>query len=218
MTSSREALDRLIAACPSFLGATDLYEYMAWSEEEGEPDEYVRAAALAQHLVRLIERREVDELPGVFGIVEEILAEGDQEAVYLIRMGLLESLLNICSHDDVAVDAGDFELLLGAAAREEWRSLSALWERAGARRQVLPRFTESEYLNIKDPNLKLYFRTTKRKLADGTLVTAADVVRYENYVADSTWRAVRVRRASSQVVLLFGVLIVVAIALLLWRY
>jgi hypothetical protein len=215
--SSTEALDRLIAACPSFLGATDLFDYMAWSEEEGEPDEYIRAAALAQHVVRLVERREVDELPSVFALVEEILAEGDPDAVYLIRMGLLESLLNICSHDDVPVDASQFELLLGTEAAEEWHALAALWERAGTHLQEGPRVTEADYLNIDDPNLKLYFRTTKRKLDDGTLVSASDVVRYENYVADNTWRSPRVRRASNRVALLFGLLIALAFAFLLWR-
>ncbi len=217
MISSAEALDRLIAACPSFLGAGDLYEYIAWSEEEGEPDEYIRAAAFAQHLVRLVGRCDVDELPGVFATVEEILADGDPDAVDLLRMGLLESLLNICSHDDVPVDAEQFELLLGAEAAEEWRSLRGLWERAGARLQEGPRVTEADYLEVNDPNLKLYFRTTRRKLADGTLVSLSDVVRYENFVADSTWRSPRVRRAGNRTVLLFGLLIALAFAFLLWR-
>lgn len=217
-TGAAGTLDRLIEACPSFLGATALFGYVTWSEEEDSPDPYVRTAALAQHVVDLVARREVDELPGLFGTVEEVLEQGDRDAVDLVRLGLFESLQNICSHDDVEVDPGSLALLLGPRGSATWREIDELWDAASARATTEgPRVTEADYLGVDDPNLRVYLRTTRRRRADGVLLSGADVLRYEHWVADVTWRSPEARRRANRTALLVGLVLAVAVAIALFR-
>lgn len=217
MRGAEAALDSLIEACPSFFGATDLYEYMAWSEEEDEPDPFLRTAAFAEHLVRLVQRHEVDEMPSVVAAVERVLDEGDTDATELIRVGLIESLQNICSHDDVPVDADDVLTLFGPSAQENWIELDELWEAASIDLQEGPRVTEEHYLGVVDPNLKLYLRTTKRRLPDGALMSMGDVLVYENAVADATWRSPERRRRANRTAIVVGLLLALAVAVAVWR-
>jgi hypothetical protein len=212
-----QALDRLIEACPSFLGAADLYAYMAWSEEEDQPDPFVRVSAFAQHVVRLAETSQVDELPGVFSTVEQLLEEGDPDTVELVRLGLVESLQNICSHDDVKVGADDMMSLLGPAATDVWIELEALWGAASMSLHDVPRASEHDYLHVDDPNLKLYLRMGKRRLPDGSLASATDVVRYETAVADATWRSPGARRKAYVRCLAVGVVLAVCVAIALFH-
>jgi hypothetical protein len=212
-----QALDRLIESCPSFLGATDLYDYMEWSEEEDQPDPFVRVATFAQHVVRLAEAKTVDELPGVFTTIEQLIEEGDPETLELVRLGFIETLQNICSHDDVRVGDDDLLPLLGPAATDVWIELDALWAAASMSLHDVPRASETDYLGVYDPNLKLYLRMGKRRLPDGSLVSASDVVRYETAVADATWRSPRARRRVAVRSLAIGLVLAVAVAIALFH-
>jgi len=212
-----QALDRLIESCPSFLGAGDLYEYMEWSEEEDSPDPFVRIAAFAQHVVRLAEVSRVDELPGVFSTVEQLIEEGDPDTVELVRLGFVESLQNICSHDDVRVTSDTLLPLLGPAATDMWIELDALWAAASFSLHDVPRASERDYLRVDDPNLKLYLRMGKRRLPDGSLVSASDVVRYETAVADATWRSPGARHRAYTRSLLVGMVLAVCVAIALFH-
>jgi hypothetical protein len=217
MISVDQALDRLIEACPSFLGEADLYDYMAWSEEEDQPDPFVRVATFAQHVVRLAEAKTVDELPGVFTTVEQLIEEGDPETAELVRLGFIESLQNICSHDDVRISGDDLLALLGPAATDVWVELEALWAAASMSLHDVPRASETDYLRVDDPNLKLYLRMGKRRLPDGALVSASDVVRYETAVADATGRSPGARRQANVRSLMIGIILAVAIAIALFH-
>jgi hypothetical protein len=217
-TGATETVDRLIEACPSFLGATALFEYVEWSEDEDRADPYVRAAAFSQHVVDRIAARDVDELPGVFATVEDLLDGGDRDTHDLVTMGFFEVLQNICSHDDVTVDVGSVELLLGPRAAEAWIELDQLWASAATRvPSEGPRVTEADYLGVTDPNLKVYLRTTRRKQLDGILLSGADVLRYEHWVADVTWRSPEARRRANRTALLVGLVLAVAVAIALLR-
>lgn len=217
MITVDQALDRLIEACPSFLGAGDLYDYMAWSEEEDTPDPFVRVAAFAQHVVRLVEQGAADELAGVFSTVEQLVEEGDPNTVELVRLGFIESMQNICSHDDVKVSSDTILPLLGPAATDLWIELEALWAAASQSLHDVPRASESDYLRVDDPNLKLYLRIGKRRLPDGSLVSATDVLRYETAVADATWRSPEARRRLNLTSLVIGMIIAVCVAIALFR-
>jgi hypothetical protein len=219
MTTVDQALDRLIESCPSFLGATDLFDYMEWSEEEDQPDPFVRVAAFAQHVVRLAETKQADELPGVFTAVERLIEEGDPDTIELVRLGFVESLQNICSHDDVRIGADDLLALIGPATTDLWIELEALWAAASmSLREDVPRATEADYLRVDDPNLKLYLRLGKRRLPDGSLASATDVVRYETAVNDATGRSPAARRRLTVRSLMIGLVLAVAIAVALFHH
>ena len=218
MITVDQALDRLIESCPSFLGATDLFDYMQWSEEEDQPDPFVRIAAFAQHVVRLAETNRADELPGVFTTVEQLIEEGDPETVELVRLGFVETLQNVCSHDDVRIGADDLLALIGPATTDQWIDLDALWAAAAmSLREDVPRATETDYLRVDDPNLKLYLRLGKRRLPDGSLASATDVVRYETAVADATWRSPEARRQATIRSAMIGLVLAVVIAIALFH-
>jgi hypothetical protein len=178
-----EAMDLLIEGCPSFLGADDLHQFHARFEDEGEPDFFIRIAGFAQHLVTLIEQGTTAELPPTFAAVEQILAEGDDQANELIELGLVEGLQNIVSHRDVPVHAEQVERFLGERARRLWTRLDELWARAGVHAPSSGP-TEDEYDQVSQPDLKLYFRANTRALADGRLVSTGDVLKQEQRAVD----------------------------------
>ncbi|MBI2705271.1 MAG: hypothetical protein HYX32_08295 [Actinobacteria bacterium] len=217
MITVDQALDRLIESCPSFLGATDLYEYMQWSEEEDTPDPFVRVATFAQHVVRLAEAGDADDLPTVFTTLDQLIEEGDPDTVELVRLGFVESLQNICSHEDVKVTANDILPLLGPAATDVWIELEALWAAASQSLHDVPRASEGDYLGVDDPNLKLYLRIGKRRLPNGSLVSATDILRYETAVADATWRSPEARRRVNVTSLVVGLALALALAIAIFR-
>lgn len=207
MIAAEEAIDRLIEACPSFLGAADLYDFMAWSEDEGKPDHYVRAGAFAEHVLRLAEARDVDELPGVFTAVEHLLEEGDADTYDLVAMGLLEPLQNATSHNVHAVSLTQVRELLGPAATQAWDESETLWASASAHPYEGPRVTAAQLDDVDDPNLRLYFLLGRRRMPDGQLVSASDVLQYEQWVADTTWRSPAAWRRNNMRALFIGVVL-----------
>ena len=213
MITAENAIDRLIESCPSFLGAGDLFDFMAWSEDEGKPDAYVRAGAFAEHIYRLIEARDVGELPSVFTTIEHLLEEGDADTYDLVAMGLLEPLQNACSHDDGAVSRDQVRTLLGSAASHAWDESETLWASAASHLHDGPRVTTDLLEDVDDVNLRLYFRLGRRLMNDGTLVSASDVLRYEQWVADITWRSPEARHRNNMRALLVGA--VLALCLLI---
>ena len=211
------ALDRLIESCPSFLGASDLFDYMAWCEEKDAHDPYVRVSAFALHVVRLAEAGDAGDLAAVSSTVDQLLEEGDRDTFELVRLGYIEAMQNACSHDDVKVSPEVAMSLLGPAATDVWIELEALWAAASLSLHEVPRATESDYLKVTDPNLKLYLRIGKRRLPDGPLVSASDVVRYETAVADATWRSPHRRRQLNLTSLILGLILAACLAIALGR-
>jgi hypothetical protein len=134
-----------------------------------------------------------------------------------VRIGFIESLQNICSHDDVGVKADNIMLLLGPAATDIWIELEALWAAASASLHDGPRASEIDYLGVDDPNLKLYLRIGKRRLPDGSLASATDVLRYETAVADATWRSPEARRRMNMTSLIIGLVLAACIAIAMFR-
>ncbi len=215
MITADDAIDRLIESCPSFLGATDLYDFMAWSEDEGKPDVYVRAGAFAEHLYRLVDRRDVSELPSVFTTIDHLLDVGDADTYDLMAMGLLEPLQNACSHDGPDQPSAQIRSLLGTAASQAWGESETLWASTAAHLYDGPRVTTAQLDDLDDVNLRLYFRLGRRRMPDGTLVSAADVLRYEQWMADVTWRSPHARRRTNREALLIGCILAVCILLAL---
>lgn len=179
-----EAFDLLVAACPSFLGAAELDAYLDAFEEADEPDRYVRTSALAHHLVGRLEAGRTEEVAAVGGAAELVLTTGDDDAVELVRMGLFEYLQNICSHDDVLVDADLVPPLLGPAGRQAWHEVDELWVEAGRWADEAGKVTLAEYGAVLDPNLRRYLQSSKRRLPDGMLISATDLVRYQTMLRD----------------------------------
>lgn len=185
MLSQGEAFDLLIDACPSFFASERYDRYVASFEEEDTPDAFVRVGALAHHLVALVADRNVDELPGVFAAVEQVLVEGDEDARELATLGVIEGLQNLCSHPDIGVVPTAFVPLLGQRTLEVWAEQDELWREAGRWRADEPvaSMTDADYAGIGNPELRRYVQLHYRLLPDGTRISANDVVRYQSELA-----------------------------------
>lgn len=183
MIASDEAFDLLAGACPSYFGAEDLDRYVAKFEDPDTPDLFVRTTAFAHHLVSLIAAGRTDEVAAVADVLELLLADGDEDTVELVELGVIESLQNIVSHRDVAVDADEVLALLGPGASTVWLEHVTLWIDAGAWRHDGPRVTETDYESVGDPDLRRYFQAHKRRLDDGVLISANDIVHYQTELA-----------------------------------
>ena len=173
------AFDRLMGACPELLADAELAAWVAHFEEEGEPDRYVRLAALDHHLVDAAQTGRVEVVRDVLDAAEAILAEGDADAVELVRMGVVEPIQNICSHADVATAATDFVPLLGERTRQVWEQADQLWDAAGRWAEETPRVTIADYDSVQDPGVRRYLRSARRRMPDDRLIAANDIVRYQ---------------------------------------
>lgn len=183
MITSDEAFDQLVGACPSYFAAEDLDRYVSSLEEADTPDLFVRTSAFAHHLVTLIGAGRTDEVRAVADVLERLLADGDDDTVELVELGLVESLQNIVSHRDVAVGPEQVLALLGPSASAVWLEHDKLWKDAGAWRHDGPRVDEDQYGGIGDPDLRRYFQAHKRRLDDGVLIGANDIVHYQSELA-----------------------------------
>lgn len=183
MIASDEAFDLLVGACPSYFAAEDLDRYVASLEEHETPDLFVRTSAFAHHLVGLIEADRTAEVRAVAEVLERLLAEGDEDTVELAEIGLIESLQNIVSHRDVGVAGDQVLALLGPSAAAVWLDHDKLWIDAGKWRHDGPRVDEDAYAGIGDPDLRRYFQAHKRRLDDGVLIGANDIVHYQTELA-----------------------------------
>ena len=217
MFTKDEAFDRLVEACPSYFGAHDLDRYVEAFEDPDAPDLFVRTSALALHVVdELAAGRDAGLVP-FFAAVDEIVADGDDEAVELIELGLVEPLQNITSHDDVPVDASAVRDRLHGAALRVWDEHDQLWQDAARWRHGGPRVDQSDYDTITDPDLRRYFQAHKRLMGEGVLIGASDIVHYQTELRDmSAFHPAR-RGRFPWAALLVGLAIAIALAIAIYR-
>src|SRR4051794_17467266 len=114
------AFDLLVEACPSYWAADRLDGYLAAFEDAGEPHLFIRISAFSHHLIELMTGSDLTEVQAVFETVEHLLTEGDADTIELVELGLLESLQNIVSHDDLLIGPERVAPLLGPKASRVW--------------------------------------------------------------------------------------------------
>jgi hypothetical protein len=177
-----EAFALLVDACPSFRAAGGFEHYVSAFEDADQPDPFVRVGALAHHVVELVVRRDMEEVSWLLDAVERVLSEGDADAVELAMLGFLEPLRNIVSHEDVPVSATELATVLGPEAGAAWTENEELWESAARWRHQGARVGIADYDGVSNPDLRRYLQVHKRRMADGVLLGASDVVSYQQEV------------------------------------
>lgn len=217
MIASDRAFDLLVESCPSYFAATDLDRYIAAFEDEDAPDLFVRVTAFAHHVVELIASARTDEAQAVFVTVENLLRDGDEDTVELVDLGLIETLQNLVSHDDILVGPDRVLPLLGPIATKVWVEHDELWNEAGRWRHDGPRVEQVDYDNIMDPNLRRYFQAHKRKLADGALISASDIVHYQTELRNISPILPAGRPKVPWAAIIVGLLLALAFAVALYR-
>jgi hypothetical protein len=177
-----EAYALLLGSCPSFAASGGYHRYVSSFEEADTADPYVRVGALAHHVIVLAAGRDLEEVGWLLAQVERVLAEGDADAVELVSLGLLEPLRNIVSHDDVALAADELASVLGPDATEVWHENEELWESAAQWCHRGARVELTDYDKVTNPELRRYLQAHKRRMSDGVLIGASDVVSYQRQV------------------------------------
>jgi hypothetical protein len=116
---------------PLILEATPSFAVL-WADlkDENADDEgrlyYLDAAAVARHLVDLLERGVGNEVAATLAVVERLHVQGSGYVRELATIGYLEDLQNWAARSST-VQPEDFVPLLGPESRRWWRGLNALW-------------------------------------------------------------------------------------------
>lgn len=212
MIEGDEVMGRLAAACPSWAARNPV---AAAAPLDG-PRDYEPVGAFAHHLVDRADQGDTDEFPAVFATVEEILDDGDADAVSLIRTGLIEDLQNITSHRDVSIDGAQVRSFAGPATAAVWDELDEAWSAATTTFDAKARPPAEEFLDLA-PTERRRIQSMTRELPDGTLAAPSDVLRYEAEQYDEELgRWLRFMRVSP-VVYVVLILVVVLAAYTLMR-
>jgi hypothetical protein len=176
MIQRDEALLLLRDACPSFRA----HEVPAFPEDPHGFGDMAELSALARHLVDLAEAGDAEEFPAVFVVVDQLLVRGDEHTVAYVRTHLLEDIQNITSHLDVHVRPDDFRAVLGPAATRAWDELDEAWTEAGEHAsEIGERRRQAEDYLAMGPTDRREAQSMTREMADGSLVSPADVLRFE---------------------------------------
>lgn len=191
MIEGDEVMARLGRACPSWAVTNPV---MSAAPLDG-PRDYEPVGAFVHHLVDLGEQGRTEEYPAVFETVEQILDDGDGDAVSLIRTGFVEDLQNVVSHRDVALDGDEFEPYLGPTTAGVWQELAQAWAAAADSPEARTgRPSAEEFLSLA-PTERRRVQSMTRELPDGTLAAPSDVLRYEaNQYDEELSRWLRVMR------------------------
>lgn len=197
-------VERLLASDPSF----DPVDAHALSEL----GPYAVLGEFAHHVVDRVVSGDTRATEPVFALVEEVLATGTGHDVTVVRNGFLETIQNIASHRDVAVEGSQFLPLLGPHATSEWHSLNETWLLAAADRPSGGAVSVDDYLGVSDPDLRRHLQANRRELTDGRMIGVSDVLAYEQREAAGIRSATaRMRRITMIAVALCAALVIIAL-------
>lgn len=96
-------------------------------DAEGSALGYIRAAALADHVVGLAADARWTDVQAVLAVAELTLTSGDAYAATLVTEGLLEDIQNAALRSDGAVRLVDIRERLGPSSLLAWDALMELW-------------------------------------------------------------------------------------------
>ena len=115
-------VDLLLRACPSYGPRWEAYRV----EPEFDAELlYLHLSDFAVHVVDLIERGAVVELPAVGLVLEDLHLDGDDYVKEAATIGLLESFQNHAGHRGISTEP--LEATFGVETRRWWNSLNAFW-------------------------------------------------------------------------------------------
>jgi hypothetical protein len=121
--------------------------------------------------------------PAVLGVVEDLLAEGDD--ISWVALDFLEDLQNVASHGmDGLLTVSQLEPLCGPRTLAAWAMIDRFWSDVVAWCDANAVELESaQSLQVfEHPSLRSIMLPMFRTLTDGRLVGLSDVVRYERAV------------------------------------
>ncbi len=118
-----ELIKSFIEVCPSLRDRwIEHLDY--WGDDER--GEFNDISVLAHLLVDKYSEGYTNEFESVFSLVEQLLADGDEETRVIITIGLIEDIQNIASHTEFG--SGVFIRWLGPKTKDAWNLVNKMWE------------------------------------------------------------------------------------------
>jgi hypothetical protein len=114
---------QFLAVCPAF--ATPWQAHLTYWGDDQRGD-YIDIAVVAHFVVESFEKKQIEPLPAIFGVAEEILRSGHPKQKEIITVGFIEDVQNIASHQPFGSDA--FVQFLGPFSRQAWAEIARQWE------------------------------------------------------------------------------------------
>jgi hypothetical protein len=127
MSTSREALEAIIATIPAFRPRWQKF-LEDWQGEE--TPWYLAMGAIAHYVVDEYEMGNRGQLNGLFSAVELLLGDTDTELQNLIWVGLFEDIQNIASHRTFGADV--FRAWLGPHSLIAWDEVNRGMQKVAA--------------------------------------------------------------------------------------
>jgi hypothetical protein len=118
-----EIVPVFLEACPGL--ASPWQEHLSFWEGEADRGEYNDVAVIADYLVNCFEACDLSEFPAAFTVLEKCLGEGDDEAIEVTTIGIVEGIQIVASHRPFGPEV--FEQWMGPRARLAWLVGIATW-------------------------------------------------------------------------------------------
>jgi hypothetical protein len=116
----------IAGVCPSFKGSE--YWLRELAGEDGSLLGYEFMSELVRHVSVLFAEGTLDEMPGLFRLIEQLVDDPDHYTSELAVVGFLEDLQNGNIHRRAGSRPADFERWFHPHTRWWWEELYLLWE------------------------------------------------------------------------------------------
>jgi len=123
MITLDEVMPLLLEACPAFVPELEAYYSRHDIVPGSRPFYYIEAGRLASWLFALMESNQIECFPIVFGVIERLFAEGNDQVQMLAALGILEGLQNRAGYAHGPLGHTVFLPWLGPLTRKEWDNL-----------------------------------------------------------------------------------------------
>ena len=116
----------LLRTCPNFESwRKDHFK----DQTRGEDGIFIETGDFAAFLVECYGKGQTSDFERVFGVIETLLRDGDEDARGLAIVGVLESIQTVASHQPFGPDV--FRAWLGPLSTQAWDQIDKLWKAAG---------------------------------------------------------------------------------------
>ena len=122
MIQKTQVIPLLLAKCPGFQPIWEKHQKSWQGEEAGI---YNDMAEFATFIVDAYARHDTKPIVAAFGVIEELLGEGDEEVQTAAAVGFLEDIQTIGSHRPFG--AAVFVQWLGPKSKKAWSEIEEMW-------------------------------------------------------------------------------------------
>lgn len=122
MIQKAQVIRLILAKCPWFTPTWEKYRTL-WRREEAGIDNDM--AEFATFIVNCYAQQDTEPVVAAFGVIEELLVDGDEEVRTAAAIGFLEDVRNIASWRPVGSDV--FIQWLGPQSKLAWAEIEEMW-------------------------------------------------------------------------------------------